>query len=261
MEITGYKCELTQCELMKNDIPKSVTPIADESLASLIADAEELVALNQLFPLDIERRLHVSGIFSSVFISSKTTQEETIVELPAIIYRNILSLKRAIQQNTLYIQPHPSTTLEESCLNTILLTTYTFHGKPLIKSKFSELHLIANSISLFITPFFCAHNIVQIEWDATSWVYKQLDDRPDDTMRPDILLHVKSGDTIIEIGCGEVKKSDIGRIEAKARVLETMKRQMHLKMKFGKKIYEIETFGILIIGKSLKCITEFRKTE
>lgn len=32
-------------------------------------------------------------------------------------------------------------------------------------------------------------------------------------------------------------------------------------MKFGKKIYEIETFGILVIGKSLKCINEFLKIE
>lgn len=63
MEITGYKCKLTMCELTKNDIPKSVTPIADESLASLIANDEELIALNQLFLLDIERRLHYQTSF------------------------------------------------------------------------------------------------------------------------------------------------------------------------------------------------------
>ncbi|KAI7898431.1 uncharacterized protein BX663DRAFT_443251, partial [Cokeromyces recurvatus] len=170
--ITGYKCKLTMCELRKKDIPKSVIPIADKALASLVADAEEQAASNQLFPLDIERRLHASGIFLSVFFSLKTTEKDKIAELPYVIYKNGLSLKRAIQQNKLYIQPHPSTILEESCLNTILLSTHMLHGKPLIQTKFSELHFIATSVTLFLTPFFSAHDIAQIEWDAISWVYK-----------------------------------------------------------------------------------------
>lgn len=95
----------------------------------------------------------------------------------------------------------------------------------LIKTKFSELNLIASSLTLFITPFFCAHDIVHSELDVTSRVYKQLDDKPEDTRRPDILFHVKTGDTIVEIGCGEVKKDNIGNIKAKVRVLETMIRQ------------------------------------
>lgn len=114
---------------------------------------------------------------------------------------------------------------------------------------------------MFITPFFCAHDIVQIEWDVTSWACKQLDDRPDGTKRPDILLNFKSGNNVVEVGCGEIKKNDIGSIESKARVLETMKRQIYLKMKLGKNMYEIEAFGILVICKSLKYIAELIKTN
>lgn len=78
-------------------------------------------------------------------------------------------------------------------------------------------------------------------------MYKQLNDKPKDTKRPDILFHVKSGDTIVEIGCGKVKKDDIGNIEAKARVLETTKRQIHVKTKFGKKYMRLKHLVSLLL--------------
>lgn len=103
--------------------------------------------------------------------------------------------------------------------------------------------------------FFTPRDPVQIEWDATSWIYNQLNKRAKDKKRPDINFHIKSGNTFAEIGCGEVKKDKTGAVEAKARVLKVMKRQLHLRMKLAKKMNEAETFGILVIGTE---ITLFR---
>ncbi|CAO3700749.1 unnamed protein product [Rhizopus stolonifer] len=157
------------CKLSRKDTPKPLLPIKDETLAILVVDVEEQAALYRLSPLDLERRLYLSYIFS--------------------------------------------------------------------------IHLIANSLILFLTPFFAPRDPIKIEWDTTSWIYNQLNNKAKDKKRPAIIFHIQSGNTIVEIGCSEV--------EAKVRIIEVMKRQLHLRMKLAKKMYEADTFGILIIGTEI----------
>jgi hypothetical protein len=215
-----------------------------------IAGTEEQAALFCVLPTDLERRLYLPKIFSAADLMIPNA--DYMAELPNSINQNIFALKLAIQQNKLYVQPLPSTTFEESSLNTILLSTFTSHGKSSIKNDFNEIHLIASALNFFLTPFFTPHDQIQIEWDTTSWIYNQLNKvKVKAKKSPDINFHVQSGDKVVEIGCGEVKKDKVGEVEAKARVIEMMKRQLHLRMQLTKKMHEAATFAILVIGTEI----------
>lgn len=53
----------------------------------------------------------------------------------------------------------------------------------------------------------------------------------------------------MEVGCGEVKKPGVSKAllnEDNMRVLEVMKRQLHLRLCRAKKEYEAVTFGVLV---------------
>jgi hypothetical protein len=114
------------------------------------------------------------------------------------------------------------------------------HGRAAMKKVASELRLIANSLSLFLSPFFSAHGRVQFEWGSTSWIYKQAK-AEQKKQRPDIIFNVSQNDDIMEIGCGGVKKADVSEsliTEARIRVLETMKCQLHLCLKHACDAFE-----------------------
>ncbi|KAI8877740.1 hypothetical protein K501DRAFT_197552 [Backusella circina FSU 941] len=58
----------------------------------------------------------------------------------------------------------------------------------------------------------------------------------------------------MEVGCGEVKRPGVSEAllnEDKMRVLEVMKRQLHLRLFHAKKEYEAVTFGILVQGTTV----------
>ena len=106
-------------------------------------------------------------------------------------------------------------------------------------------------ISLFLGPIFSAHDPIQLDWDVTSWIYKQHDDVDPHRLRPDTISNIQGKDRVIEIGCGEVKKSDVDfdtKELAKIWVIEIMKRQLNLRLKLAKKLYEGATFGVIVIG-------------
>ena len=160
-----------------------------------------------------------------------------------------------MQKRTLYIQPHTSTTLDQMALNNIITPTYLLHGKPRIKSKGSEINLVASSVSKFLSPLFSTHDQVQVEFDTTSWIFKQQDDIDNVSLRPDIVFNYQQQEEVVEIGCGEVKKSGVSQAllnEDKMRVLEVMKCQLHLRLCRAKKEYEAVTFGVLVQGKVMK---------
>ncbi|KAI8065968.1 hypothetical protein BDF21DRAFT_346219, partial [Thamnidium elegans] len=78
-------------------------------------------------------------------------------------------------------------------------------------------------------------------------------------LRPDILIHAKQYGEIIEVGCGEVKNigtSEERLKEDKIRVLEIMKRQLHVRMKHAKSVHEVVTFGILVQDKGVYFYSE-----
>ncbi|KAI7852232.1 hypothetical protein BDC45DRAFT_513768 [Circinella umbellata] len=101
---------------------------------------------------------------------------------------------------------------------------------------------------------FSAHDPIQLNWDVTSWIYKQHDNVDPHKLRPDIIFNIQGKDGVMEIGCGEVKKSDVDfdtKEEAKIRVIEIMKRQLNLRLKLAKKLYEGVTFGVVVTGTEI----------
>lgn len=233
-------------EIDARDIPGAPLDIADDHLAALVAYAQRLVSNNALFPTDMENRLRSSAIFAS---DDKAVE---VVDLPSNIYENIRELKRAIQSRRFYVQPQASTTHLELSMNNILCSTYLLHGTGRIRSDGSEINLIVNSVAIFLSPFFSAHDKVQIEFDSVSWAFKQGKAIDKDKLRPDILIHAEQHGNIIEVACGEVKNANASQEklnEDKMRVLEVMKRQLHTRLRYAKSINEAVTFGIVVQGK------------
>jgi hypothetical protein len=86
--------------------------------------------------------------------------------------------------------------------------------------------------------------IIYLRRDFTSWVNKQK--MPDSvSTRPDLVFCTDFG----EIGNGEVKPVNAPKSSvdlALARVLETCKRQLHMRLKTANSPREAVTFGVLI---------------
>ncbi|KAG2236224.1 hypothetical protein INT48_008584 [Thamnidium elegans] len=245
----SYICKHGFPELDTKDIPDLPCDIADIELADMVSNAQLLISNNGLFPSDEENRLRASCIFQMDGNPIQLT-----AYLPDNVSLNIVVFKRAIQRNDFYKQSNLSDHLKELALNNIISSTYLFHGKERFKNKGSELNLIASSVSVFLSPFFSAHDAAQIEFDAVSWVFKQSEKTFEDKLRPDILIHAKQYGEIIEVGCSEVKNigtSEERLKEDKIRVLEIMKRQLHVRMKHAKSVHEVVTFGILVQGMSV----------
>jgi hypothetical protein len=236
-------------EFDTNDIPKMPLDIVDEHLASLVFEAQELITNHTLFPTDIENRLRSSAIFTS----DDEATEAKAMTLPNNVYENIRGFKRAIQSRKFYNQPQASINHLELLMNNIICSTYLLHGAHRIKSKGSELNLIASSVASFLSPFFSAHDRIQMEFDAVSWVFKQGGTVDEDKLRPDILIHAEQHGKVVEVACGEVKNINTTQEklnEDKMRVLEVMKRQLHIRLRHAKSSNEAVTFGILVQGKS-----------
>jgi hypothetical protein len=73
------------------------------------------------------------------------------------------------------------------------------------------------------------------------------------SIRPDMIFSTKLAcGTEIEIANGEIKKPGVSKCEvdkARVRVLETAKRQLHLRLKTTSAAHKHITFGVLIYGK------------
>ncbi|KAI8348669.1 hypothetical protein BD560DRAFT_410674 [Blakeslea trispora] len=254
-EPVGYTCRFEMCELQ--DISSSPLPIRNSHFAALVANAMKRRDENQLLPTDCVSRLQASAIFKadgSFLLSDHDNNDASSSILPENVYKNILAFKRAIQRRTLYVPPHTYSTLDQMAPNNVITSTYLLHGKPRIKSKESELNQVALSVSTFLSPLFSAHDQVQIEFDNTSWIFKQQDNNHFESLRPDIIFYYQQQEEIVEVGCGEVKKSGVSQAlldQDKMRVLEVMKRQLHLRLCRAKKEYEAVTFGILVQGTTV----------
>ncbi|KAG2230843.1 hypothetical protein INT48_003996 [Thamnidium elegans] len=253
----GYTCRIEMCEL--EDFFPIPLPIRNSHFAALVASAIKKSDENQLFPSDCLTRLHASAIFNTddSFLLSDDDDNESDV-LPENVYKNILAFKRAMQKRTLYIQPHTCSNLEQMALNSIITSSYLLHGKPRIESKGSEIDLVASSVSIFLSPLFSAHDQIQIKFDTTSWIFKQQDDTDNVSLRPDIIFNCQQQEEVVEVGCGEIKKPGASQAlldEDKMRVLEVMKRQLHLRLRRAKKEYEAVTFGVLAQGTTVILLT------
>lgn len=233
--IKGYNVIISLGGLGKVSISPSAIP--DEHLVRLFEEeAQDQAVAIQVCPYDFEKRIHLSAIFRL----ETTNLEFSIATLPDSVCNE---LKKAIQLETMYQPFNNSRTMEEQCFNTILSSTFLYHGKP---PNFWTLPNRKNSVTIFNT-IFTPHDHVQVEWDSTSWIYKQ--ETGIYKQRPDIIFN---DDGVMEIGCGEGKRAGVSEclvIDAKIRVLEIMKRQLHLRLKDAKNKRELSTFRILIVGK------------
>lgn len=94
-------------------------------------------------------------------------------------------------------------------------------------------------------PLLSAHDQVQIKFDDTSGIFKQQDAYEIENLCPNITFYQQQ----------EVKKPSVSEAllnQDKMRVLEVMKRQLHLRLYRAKKEYEAVTFGILVQGKLIE---------
>ncbi|KAG1447006.1 hypothetical protein G6F56_009395 [Rhizopus delemar] len=245
---TGYTCRIEMCEL--GNFSHTPPPIRNSHFAALVDSAKKKSDENQLFPSDSLTRLHASAIFKTNWPFLLCDDNDNDNDgLPENVYKNIRAFKGAMQRRTLYIPPYTWANLEQMALDNIISSTYLLHGKPRVKSEGSELSQVALSVSTFLCPLFSAHDQVQVEFDNTSWVFKQQDDVDNENLRPDIIFYYQQQEEVIEVGCGEVKKPGVSQAlldEDKMRVLEMMKRQLHLRLCRAKKEYEAVTFGVLV---------------
>ncbi|KAI7900678.1 uncharacterized protein BX663DRAFT_488291 [Cokeromyces recurvatus] len=233
----------------------SILPMCSHNPTSILSESSYVVSEVDDAPcgyIYVVNRLRLSVIFES-----DEEQADTMADLPNSVYQNIREFKRAILTKRFYNQPEPSSNFVELSLNNILSSTYLLHGTDRIKNKGSELNLIATSVSTFLSPFFSSHDDVQMEFDSISWVYKQQEVVDENKLRPDILIHARQHGQVIEVACGEVKKPGVSQERLnkdRIRVLEMMKRQLHIRLKYAKAHYETVTFGILVQGFSVVLI-------
>lgn len=76
-------------------------------------------------------------------------------------------------------------------LDNVIASTYLLHDKPRIKGKGLELSHVALSFSAFLCPLFSAYDQVQVEFDNSSWIFKQQDANDIKSLRPDIISYSK----------------------------------------------------------------------
>ncbi|RCI03301.1 hypothetical protein CU098_011856, partial [Rhizopus stolonifer] len=204
----GYVCKMGMPEFDTDDISKMPLDIVDEYLVSLVFEAQELITNHTLFPTDIENHDEAA--------------EAKAMTLPNNVYENIREFRRSIQSRKLYNQPQASINHLELSMNNIIC---------------SELNLIASSVASFLSPFFSAYDRVQMEFYAVSW------------LRPDILIRAEQHGKVVEVACGEVKNINATQEklnEDKTRVLEIMKRQLHIRLRHAKSSNKAVTFEILV---------------
>ncbi|KAG2206123.1 hypothetical protein INT47_003772 [Mucor saturninus] len=247
----GYTCRIDMCELPDNTC--TPLPIPNSHFAAMVDSSIKKSDESQLFPTDCDARLYASSIFSADGPFLNNTGSDILSEH---VYQNIRVFTQAIQRRTLYLPPHGYTTLNEMALDNVIRSTYLLHGKPRINTKQSELSQVALSVSTFLSPLFSAHDPVQVEFDSTSWIFKQENAKANEveSLRPDVIFYHEHQGMVMEVGCGEVKKPGVSQAllkEDKMRVLEVMKRQLHLRLFHAKKKYEAVTFGILVQGTNV----------
>ncbi|KAF7727393.1 hypothetical protein EC973_007557 [Apophysomyces ossiformis] len=162
---TGFRWTLDMNELgaAKDDILSDLPDLPLAIIDELYKDAYHTAQEGQLEPYDTTKRLHLSSIFSldevDEYTRNMVSLDPIIAELPNVVYTNIRALDRAITTNSPFT-PGPVTTIQEVGFNNILLSTFTTQP---------------NS------------DPVELDWDVTSWVYKQTIGACN-RLRPDILL-------------------------------------------------------------------------
>ncbi|KAG1325423.1 hypothetical protein G6F62_008559 [Rhizopus arrhizus] len=158
-------------------------------------------------------------------------------------------MEKAMDNNTIMkVEGAQLNSVEELALHHITLSIYLNHSVNSSEWQSGEIDFIARSVSCLFGSLWSPHDKVIVLWDFTTWINKQ---KMPDTVssRPDMVFSTK----LFEIGNGEVKPANTPKASidlARTRILETCKRQLHLRLRNAKALREAVTFGVLIYGLS-----------
>lgn len=273
--VLGYVWTMTLSELHIPSFGKKEMTTTNEKIKSMYDNAHKDAMNKVLKPGDVDKRLFLSALFDC--LKSIKIMEPYLVplaRLPESTISSIKSMEKAIDKNTIMkVGGAQFNSVEELALHHITLDIYLNHS--VISSEWKqsgELDFIARSVSCLFGSLWSPHDKVIVLWyvkkryymiyiyvytdlilhlssyrDFTTWINKQ---KMPDTVssRPDMVFSTK----LFEIGNGEVKPANTPKASidlSRARVLETCKRQLHLRLKNANSMREAVTFGVLIYGK------------
>ncbi|GAA5806428.1 hypothetical protein HPULCUR_011962 [Helicostylum pulchrum] len=217
----------------------------NSSVKSTYDNAHNLAAEKLLKPTDIDKRLFLPALFD-IPKSIDRRYLASLNNLPERTIRSISVMEKAINNNTV-IDTSGITlnTVDEMAFQHILVRMYLNHSKP-FKRRSSEIDFIVKSVSGLFCSLWSPHDEITVSWDFTTWANKQ--NMPDSvSTRPDLVFHTEFN----EIGNGEIKPAGTPKpcVDlARARVLETCKRQLYVRLKTAVLLGEAVTFGVLVYG-------------
>ncbi|KAG2235814.1 hypothetical protein INT48_003926 [Thamnidium elegans] len=195
----------------------------NEKIKSMYDDAHKDAMNKTLKPGDMDKRLFLSALFDCP--QSTKIMEQYLVPIARLsenIISCIKSMEKAMDNNTIMkIEKAQLNSIEELALHHINLGIYLNHSVNSSKWQSGEIDFIARSQKMSDTV----------------------------SLRPDMVFSTK----LFEIGNGEVKPANSPKASidlARTRILETCKRQLHLRLKNAKSLREAVTFGVLIYGLS-----------
>ncbi|KAI8085963.1 uncharacterized protein B0P05DRAFT_28991 [Gilbertella persicaria] len=115
----------------------------------------------------------------------------------------------------------------------------------------SEIGFIVDNVSSLFKYLFPANDVLLCKWEKASTSNKNNECKK---IRTDFVIMANG----LEVGCGEVKTANTSFYlleEDRARMAETLKRQLHVRMMKSKKTKEFVSFGILFDGFKIELYT------
>ncbi|KAI8067272.1 hypothetical protein BDF21DRAFT_477379, partial [Thamnidium elegans] len=211
----------------------------NEKIKSMYDDAHKDAMNKTLKPGDMDKRLFLSALFDCP--QSTKIMEQYLVPIARLsenIISYIKSMEKAMNNNTIMkIEKAQLNSIEELALHHINLGIYLNHSVNSSEWQSGEIDFIARSVSYLFDSLWSPHNKGMQKMSDTV------------SLRPDMVFSTK----LFEIGNGEVKPANSPKASidlARTRILETCKRQLHLRLKNAKSLREAVTFGVLIYGLS-----------
>ncbi|CAO3700154.1 unnamed protein product [Rhizopus stolonifer] len=189
--------------------------------------------------LDDDSSLDERLLLSSIGFTTLTPKDSKLnpVFFAEGIYQQVRQWQRCIKIESTYFPPL-AVDDEQLNLNTFLTSTLD----TVFKSKEKkEIDLISEDIAPFLRYLFPSRGRIEYAWEAPSFLHPS---KGVGRQRHDFIMYEAD---CTEIGCGEVKVGNVTHSlleNDRARIIETMKRQMHVRIFKSKGIKEIKTFGI-----------------
>ncbi|CEG66353.1 hypothetical protein RMATCC62417_02951 [Rhizopus microsporus] len=246
--IVGYVWSMTLSELNIISEGKKEMVTSNSNVKSIYDNTHNLAFEKLLKPSDIDKRLFLSALFETSHPNNPTNRQYIVPlkKLPKNIIQCVRAMEQAMENRTVInVQGIPLNTVNEVALHHILVGIYLNHSKP-TKRPSSEIDLIVKSVSELFCSLWSPHNDVTVSWDFSTWINKQK--MPDSiSTRPDLVFC----SDLCEVGNGEIKPVGTSKScvdVARARVLETCKRQLHVRLKTASLPIEAKTFGVLVYG-------------